>query len=92
MTEIDERVDIRHLTKLWQDLCTCGGPQPGITNAQTEEHQEQCRYRIVAVADSNQKAAEQNNSRRGSFCFTCNRNPWGSRDSCRRYGHRLSKW
>lgn len=92
MTDIDERIDIREQTKLWQDLCSCGGRQPSITNAQTADHQAQCRYRIVVEADRTQQAAEIDSTRRGSFCFTCNRNPHGNRETCRREGHRLSQW
>ena len=39
------RDEIRHYTALWQELCNCGGPQPGYADdLKLDEHFADCPY------------------------------------------------
>jgi hypothetical protein len=51
MTELEQRIDIRELTRLWKERCDCGGPQPGLANARTEDHHTQCLYAVAVETD-----------------------------------------
>ncbi len=59
MTELELRIDIRELTRLWQKLCSCAGPQPSMSNSRTEDHQPDCLYAVKVESDSSFREATQ---------------------------------
>lgn len=52
--ESDEKYDVavmRSMTKLYEDLCDCAGPQPSIGNTRMDEHSLDCPYSLRVEAE-----------------------------------------
>jgi hypothetical protein len=48
----DDLQTIRRWIALWQELCDCAGPQPGLSGSRVDEHSKACPYRQAVESDN----------------------------------------
>jgi hypothetical protein len=86
----------------WVQLCTCGGPQPGLSGDRADEHMPECEYRLqlqLQDAGPQKQILERGTSYlifaedramrgRSIFCLKCNQESYNPQDVEQKYcGH-----